>query len=371
MGSFTPELKLDDYLKKEDSPFEKGDAENSAVLKGGDNEATNANEVAIGKYNISNSDTQFSIGIGTSDTDRKNAIEVKQNGDIYIEGVKERIQDKLNTSPDWNAQVNEAGYIENKPFYKKTGWNDDSYIYINFNGEDEILVGGKLYSHEGDGQGFGYGYKYKLYFFEGTESNSPIIPTDDPIEIYCSDKNNLIEQSCIIYFTDREDGQFELIFTPHHCISYMDDSEGYYVTVKINNFNNIKYDNTFILGQERILEQKKLDVSNIEGAISYNSKQYLNTENKNQALANLGIDPVVWKYMMNPINVASDKILIIPDELKFDSGGGEYRLKYPIAAMYTFNGILPIDINASQLKFKLADDSLKTVYVGEGQWEYS
>jgi hypothetical protein len=26
----------------------------------------------------------FSIGAGTSSTDRKNAIEVKQNGDVYI-----------------------------------------------------------------------------------------------------------------------------------------------------------------------------------------------------------------------------------------------------------------------------------------------
>ena len=71
----------------ENIPFEKGKAKNSAVLKGGNNQATNANEVALGKYNISNSDTQFSIGIGTSDTDRKNAFEVKANGDVYITGI--------------------------------------------------------------------------------------------------------------------------------------------------------------------------------------------------------------------------------------------------------------------------------------------
>lgn len=64
--------------------------------------ANNTAEHASGQYNIStkSSDksqaTQFSIGIGTSDTDRKNAFEVKQNGDIYVEGVEGRIQDKLN-----------------------------------------------------------------------------------------------------------------------------------------------------------------------------------------------------------------------------------------------------------------------------------
>lgn len=87
LGSFTSQLSLDHYLKVEDSPFEKGFGENSAVLKGGNNQATNVNEVALGKYNISNSDTQFSIGIGASDTDRKNAVEVKQNGDVYITGI--------------------------------------------------------------------------------------------------------------------------------------------------------------------------------------------------------------------------------------------------------------------------------------------
>ena len=69
------------------------------------NIVNNPSEHASGKYNVSipktadntTADaTHFSIGIGTSDTVRKNAFEVKQNGDIYIEGVEGRIQDKLN-----------------------------------------------------------------------------------------------------------------------------------------------------------------------------------------------------------------------------------------------------------------------------------
>ena len=58
--------------------------------------ANNEGEHASGKYNVSNGDTQFSVGIGTSDNNRKNAFEVKKNGDIYIEGVEGKIQDKLN-----------------------------------------------------------------------------------------------------------------------------------------------------------------------------------------------------------------------------------------------------------------------------------
>jgi hypothetical protein len=66
-----------------------------AFVVGNENVTNNENEVAFGQYNNSEDDTQFSIGIGTS-SERKNAFEVKQNGDIYIKGVEGRIQDKLN-----------------------------------------------------------------------------------------------------------------------------------------------------------------------------------------------------------------------------------------------------------------------------------
>lgn len=58
----------------------------------------NISEHASGSYNRSNKastsygnggNTIFSIGIGTSDNDRKNAIEVMQNGDVFIKGIGE------------------------------------------------------------------------------------------------------------------------------------------------------------------------------------------------------------------------------------------------------------------------------------------
>ena len=93
-------------LSKKDSPFEKGEAEHSAVLKGGNNQATNTNEVALGNYNKSNSDTYFSVGIGTSDT-RKNAVEVKQNGDVYITGIGGYNGTNPNTSKSVQEVINE------------------------------------------------------------------------------------------------------------------------------------------------------------------------------------------------------------------------------------------------------------------------
>ena len=49
--------------------------------------ANNEAEHAEGKYNKSNTNTIHSVGIGTSKNARKNAVEVMQNGDVYINGI--------------------------------------------------------------------------------------------------------------------------------------------------------------------------------------------------------------------------------------------------------------------------------------------
>ena len=91
-----------------------GQGNNSAVLVGDTQEANgaysfsegqhtvsnNRSEHALGEYNKSNKandtfgdegNTLFSIGNGTSESDRKNAFEVMQNGDIYIYVKGERV----------------------------------------------------------------------------------------------------------------------------------------------------------------------------------------------------------------------------------------------------------------------------------------
>lgn len=91
-----------------------GQGNNSAVLVGDTQKANgaysfsegqhtvanNRSEHALGEYNKSNKandtfgdegNTLFSIGNGTSESDRKNAFEVMQNGDIYIYVKGERV----------------------------------------------------------------------------------------------------------------------------------------------------------------------------------------------------------------------------------------------------------------------------------------
>ena len=92
--------KLKDDLEDaiDESMIIRGIGENSAILKdsgsiakGKDSIAlgtgliaSNDYEIALGKYNNSNEDTAFSFGIGTSESERKNAVEIKKDGKIYI-----------------------------------------------------------------------------------------------------------------------------------------------------------------------------------------------------------------------------------------------------------------------------------------------
>ena len=61
---------------------------NYSHAEGDGTKATNPSEHACGRYNVSGGGTTiFSIGIGTSDDDRKNAFEVHGDGRIFVKGI--------------------------------------------------------------------------------------------------------------------------------------------------------------------------------------------------------------------------------------------------------------------------------------------
>ena len=76
----------------------------------------NDSETAVGKYNKSDADTLFSVGNGTSDKNRKNAFEVKQNGDVYIEGKGyaggKELADKESVNSEMKRQSNRLSNLE-------------------------------------------------------------------------------------------------------------------------------------------------------------------------------------------------------------------------------------------------------------------
>lgn len=76
--SGSPIAELDELIEK------LGYKDNDTLVR------TNEHEVAFGEYNVSNTDTEpsgqtiFSIGIGTSDDDRRNGIEVRKDGAVFM-----------------------------------------------------------------------------------------------------------------------------------------------------------------------------------------------------------------------------------------------------------------------------------------------
>lgn len=74
-------------------------------------ETTNENEFACGRFNKSTESdntaeaTLFSVGSGTRDV-RKNVLEVKKNGDVYIEGIGGTLQNLLNSLNNTIASLN-------------------------------------------------------------------------------------------------------------------------------------------------------------------------------------------------------------------------------------------------------------------------
>lgn len=60
---------------------------NASHAEGYNTRTRNNNEHAEGQFNKSNPGTIHSVGIGTSESDRKNAFEIMQNGDAYLKGI--------------------------------------------------------------------------------------------------------------------------------------------------------------------------------------------------------------------------------------------------------------------------------------------
>lgn len=79
---------------------------------------------------------------------------------------------------------------------------------------------------------------------------------------------------------------------------------------------------------------KQIEEKYIPDTVVKTTPQTLSNTDKNQALANLGIDPVVWKYMCDPCIIKSGKK--VPEELigDFDEEQQYFYFKYPYKNMY-------------------------------------
>jgi hypothetical protein len=78
--------------------------------------ASHNHEVVFGKYNVSNADTAFSIGDGTSSSDRHNLMELKTDGRMFLNG------NEVALKIDYSTTEQDTGikWVDGKSIYQKT-----------------------------------------------------------------------------------------------------------------------------------------------------------------------------------------------------------------------------------------------------------
>lgn len=198
--------------------------------------------------------------------------EAIKEGSIPFSALATEVKDKIENAgggADWNAQEDEPGYIENKPFgyfdFKEVEW------YLS---EDENYH-------------------------------------------YCTEISNQIKFNGIVY--DIFDNE----------VTNIDGAGGVIVSTQGISAYGFSQDT---LKSVLVKIEYKIDEKYLPDTYIKTTPQTLSDTDKNQALANLGIDPVVLKYLLNPLPV--DMNTVIPEELLVDIAEGWFW-KYPVTNIIT------------------------------------
>lgn len=118
-----------------DCLWQTGDGDSSIISKGSDDLTSNMLEVAIGQYNKTTKDkTSFSVGNGTSTTDRSNAFEVHNDGTALAYTFK---SDIVNTKTINSETINNSYNMVNGGNITNTGTLKTSYATV----DNDLTVG--------------------------------------------------------------------------------------------------------------------------------------------------------------------------------------------------------------------------------------
>ena len=122
-----------------DCLWQTGDGDSSIISKGSDDLTSNMLEVAIGQYNKTTKDkTSFSVGNGTSTTDRSNAFEVQNDGTAIAPTFQSGV---VNTTTINSATINNSDHIVNDGNITNNG---DINNTGNFNNSGNITNNGNI-----------------------------------------------------------------------------------------------------------------------------------------------------------------------------------------------------------------------------------
>lgn len=229
------------------------------------------------------------------------------------------------SAPDWNAQEGESGHIKNR--LCRAMWGTEEYEFKNPLKEDDFTTiydeDGYILRWEKEVTDIYYDLKYIFANYDSTPMGNTYQKSFYPLPF--------------------KNGKWEYIMDDYNAfrIYITKDNDNYcsYLIIQPLNYNNDFPKNLYIIEYDQdYFFIEKLPEVYLPDTIVKTTPQTLSTNAKNQALTNLGIDPVVWKYMCNPLVISVGDT--VPEELlgsKYIYGDNTYyKIKYPNRAMYKY-----------------------------------
>lgn len=215
--------------------------------------------------------------------------EAIKEGSIPLSALSNEVKDKIENAgggADWNAKEGESGYIENKPFgveFNSVNWfYDDNFI-------DWCLT--PMISNK---------VKYEGVIYEIPDNADEFVSLGDgsiALGKYPYYDSNLMHVTCYGVQDTTDERLQNILF-------------------EVNT---------------------KLDEQYLPNTVLKTTPQTLSDVDKNQALTNIGIDPVVWRYICNPLRIQDESYILselvkegnfvvkAPNAYRFiDSSGHEY-----------------------------------------------
>ena len=230
------------------------------------------------------------------------------------------IEEISHPTPDWNAQHGEAGYIKNRTHYY------GNTVKFKYNEYDDLY-------------------------------ETDYVPSDEG-PIYIEDVHDWNKKYEIPSIETSEDGRSGYDWSNALTIKFWDTSEEYYgefrvgytidnsKVVAIYNENEADVDYDSRIKAMNIFNVVRIESEFIPDTVIKTIPQTLSDADKNQTLANLGIDPVQLKYLMSPVvlkegdSIPEDLYDADNDNLKFKPK--EYGVVYPFVKIRHYNRILDL-----------------------------
>ena len=205
------------------------------------------------------------------------------------------LPDDIGGGADWNAQEGESGYIKNKPF--KLFYEDmESTIPNNFLKAED-------FTHYEDEDGTIIYTSKNAYLLNGITTIVYLGRNDINTSIDRPVKGSFFIIAKYVDGNHVIPGIYgDIIFSEE----YDEDAEASRLIINADTSENVFAYKIYVCDGDE-LNVETLPETYLPKTVLKTTPQTLSDTDKNQALANLGIDPVVWKYLANPYVIYVDE----------------------------------------------------------------